>query len=51
VVVGGIVPEAQRVELEQMGVTGVFTPGTSLADIVAYIRQGVPDERSYREAP
>jgi methylmalonyl-CoA mutase, C-terminal domain len=51
VVVGGIVPEAQRAELEQMGVTGVFTPGTSLADIVAYIRQGVPDERSYREAP
>lgn len=46
-VVGGIVPEPQRAELAEMGVTGVFTPGASLGDIVAFIRAGVPRERSY----
>jgi len=49
-VVGGIVPEPARAELQGMGVTGVFTPGTSLAEIVRFIRDNVPHERSYREA-
>jgi methylmalonyl-CoA mutase C-terminal domain/subunit len=51
VVVGGIVPDAQRAELAAMGVEGVFTPGTALSAIVDHIRGGVPQERSYREAP
>lgn len=48
-VVGGIVQDAARTELNQMGVQGVFTPGTSLAQIVEFIRNSVPQERSYQE--
>ena len=49
-VVGGIVAEPARVELKEMGVTGVFSPGTSLKEIVTFIRNSVPQERSYKEA-
>lgn len=35
VVVGGIIPDADVVALREMGVAEVFTPGASLADIVA----------------
>lgn len=48
-VVGGIVAEPARAELEKLGVTGVFTPGTSLKEIVTFIRKNVPQERSYQE--
>lgn len=50
-VVGGIVQDAARAELKELGVEGVFTPGTSLSAIVDYIRNSVPQERSYQEAP
>jgi methylmalonyl-CoA mutase C-terminal domain/subunit len=50
-VVGGIVQDAARAELKEMGVEGVFTPGASLANIVEYIRNSVPGERSYQESP
>lgn len=49
-VVGGIVPEPARAELQAMGVTGVFTPGTSLGAIVSFIRDNVRLERSYGES-
>ena len=49
-VVGGIVSAPARAELAEIGVTGVFTPGTSLHDIVTFIRNNVPEERSYQEA-
>jgi methylmalonyl-CoA mutase C-terminal domain/subunit len=49
-VVGGIVQEAAGAELREMGIEGVFTPGTSLTTIVEFIRNGVPQERSYGEA-
>lgn len=49
-VVGGIVPVPARAELAEIGVTGVFTPGTSLHEIVSFIRANVPEERSYQEA-
>jgi methylmalonyl-CoA mutase C-terminal domain/subunit len=49
-VVGGIVPEPVRAELAEVGVRGVFTPGTSLTQIVSFIRDSVPQERSYQEA-
>jgi methylmalonyl-CoA mutase cobalamin-binding domain/chain len=39
VLVGGIVPEADVPKLQQMGVARVFGPGTSLDDIVAFLRQ------------
>ena len=48
-VVGGIVQDAARAELKELGVEGVFTPGTSLSAIVDYIRNSVPQERSYQE--
>lgn len=51
VVVGGIVQDAARAELKELGVEGVFTPGTSLTKIVDYIRSAVPQERSYGGAP
>ena len=39
VLVGGIIPESDIPELLQMGVAKVFGPGTSLEDIVAFLRQ------------
>jgi methylmalonyl-CoA mutase cobalamin-binding domain/chain len=44
VMVGGIVPEADVPKLQAMGVARVFGPGTSLDDIVAFLREP-------REAP
>ena len=38
VMVGGIIPEADIPPLHEMGVSRVFGPGTSLDDIVAYLR-------------
>lgn len=49
-VVGGIVPEPARAELQELGVQGVFTPGTPLTRIIDFIRDGVPQERSYQGA-
>jgi methylmalonyl-CoA mutase cobalamin-binding domain/chain len=39
VLVGGIIPESDIPELMKMGVAKVFGPGTSLEDIVAFLRQ------------
>ena len=46
VVVGGIIPEADRQTLMYLGVSGVFGPGTSTGAIVDFIvsaTQGQPD--------
>ena len=44
VVLGGIVPEADREPLAQIGVSAVFGPGTSTNDIIDYINANVaPD--------
>ncbi len=39
VLVGGIIPEEDIPKLEQMGVAHVFGPGTSMAEIVTFLRQ------------
>ena len=39
VMVGGIIPEADVAKLHALGVSKVFGPGTSLDEIVAYLRQ------------
>jgi methylmalonyl-CoA mutase cobalamin-binding domain/chain len=39
VLVGGIVPEADVPKLTALGVARVFGPGTSMDDIVAFLRQ------------
>ena len=38
VLVGGIVPEADFPKLKEMGVARVFGPGTTLDEIVAFLR-------------
>ena len=37
-VAGGIIPEDDRAELEGMGIRGVFGPGTTTGEIIAFIR-------------
>ena len=39
VLVGGIIPEKDVARLEQMGVAGVFGPGTPLPEIVSFLRE------------
>jgi methylmalonyl-CoA mutase C-terminal domain/subunit len=39
---GGIIPDEDVPELEAMGVAKIFTPGTPLDDIVAWVRDNVP---------
>lgn len=41
VLVGGIIPEADVPKLRELGVAQVFTPGASLDEIAAFIRQQV----------
>ncbi|RJP28376.1 MAG: cobalamin B12-binding domain-containing protein [Actinobacteria bacterium] len=36
---GGIIPEEDAAELKCMGVAGIFTPGTSISDIVAFLEE------------
>ena len=45
VMVGGIIPEADVSKLEQLGVARIFGPGTSLDDIVAFLKQA-PEPKS-----
>jgi methylmalonyl-CoA mutase C-terminal domain/subunit len=42
VVVGGIIPAVARRKLEEMGVAGIFLPGTPMQSIVDFINQNVP---------
>ncbi len=39
VMVGGIIPEADVPKLQEMGVARVFGPGTSLDEIVTFLRE------------
>ena len=38
---GGIIPEADRALLAEMGVAQVFTPGSTMAEIVDWVRTNV----------
>lgn len=42
-IVGGIVPEADREALANLGVSGVFGPGTSTTTIVEFINDTIKD--------
>jgi methylmalonyl-CoA mutase C-terminal domain/subunit len=44
---GGIIPEADIKELNEMGVGKLFPPGTTTADIADYIRTWVNEHRSF----
>ena len=43
VIAGGIIPEADRPALEDMGVRAIFGPGTPTSEIVAAIRVATSD--------
>jgi methylmalonyl-CoA mutase C-terminal domain/subunit len=49
VVVGGIIPDADVPKLNDIGIRGIFQPGTPMQEIVDFItghaREGVPSER------
>jgi methylmalonyl-CoA mutase C-terminal domain/subunit len=45
-VVGGIVPVESRGELNELGVKGIFGPGSPIAEIITYIRDNVAKERA-----
>jgi methylmalonyl-CoA mutase C-terminal domain/subunit len=45
-VVGGIVTKEAKVELQQLGVEGIFGPGASLAEIIDYVHTNVPQLRA-----
>jgi methylmalonyl-CoA mutase C-terminal domain/subunit len=46
-VVGGIVPPPVRDELNTLGITGLFGPGSSLTDITSFINENVNLDRTY----
>src|SRR3989338_648022 len=41
VILGGIVPEEDFVKLKKLGVKKIFTPGTSLQEIVSYVQTSI----------
>lgn len=41
---GGIIPDDDIVELKKLGVAEIFTPGTPLQEIVAFLRERFPEE-------
>jgi methylmalonyl-CoA mutase C-terminal domain/subunit len=43
---GGIIPQADRAPLSEMGVAAVFTPGSSMAEVVDWVRANVRPPRT-----
>lgn len=43
---GGIIPDSDRIELEKIGVSKLFSPGSSIEEIVKWIKIGVKNRRS-----
>ena len=44
---GGIIPEEDREALQEMGVGGLFPPGTKMTEIVEYITEWVSEHRDF----
>ena len=42
VIVGGIIPDEDRPELEAAGVDAIFGPGTPMAETIEFIEENVP---------
>src|SRR5262245_11439149 len=51
VLVGGIIPDADVPVLKEMGVAGVFRPGTPMQDIIDFINTRRSAERSGVQSP
>ncbi len=45
-IVGGIIPPQDIPKLKEMGVDGIFVPGSSLDEIVEFIKKRVKEKRS-----
>jgi len=45
VVGGGIIPEEDKPKLLKLGITGLYGPGSSFADIIEHVRERVRKER------
>ncbi len=41
VLVGGIIPDQDVAQLKQLGVSGIFQPGTAMDEIIQFIRQNI----------
>ncbi|MFC1848095.1 cobalamin B12-binding domain-containing protein [Chloroflexota bacterium] len=46
VLAGGIIPEEDHPAMRQMGIEGVFGPGTSTSDIADFIRKAISEKRA-----
>jgi methylmalonyl-CoA mutase C-terminal domain/subunit len=46
---GGIIPKEEMEELEKMGVGKLFGPGTSMNDIVDYLKKELPKRKRKQE--
>jgi len=46
VLAGGIIPEEDHTALRQMGIEGIFGPGTSTNDIADFIKKAVADKKA-----
>ncbi|MFO7832855.1 MAG: cobalamin B12-binding domain-containing protein [Halohasta sp.] len=44
ILVGGIIPEEDKPELEEAGVDAIFGPGTSIEETVAFVREHAGSE-------
>lgn len=42
VIVGGIIPDEDRADLEAAGVDAIFGPGTPMADTISFIESNAP---------
>jgi methylmalonyl-CoA mutase C-terminal domain/subunit len=45
VLVGGIIPDEDEAKLKEMGVAEVFGPGASMDEMIAFVRDHVPERR------
>ncbi len=46
VLAGGIIPEEDHPAMREMGIEGVFGPGTSTSDIADFIRKAISEKRA-----
>ena len=44
VIAGGIIPESDRNELSDLGISSIFGPGTTTGDIIEFIEGNAPDD-------
>jgi methylmalonyl-CoA mutase C-terminal domain/subunit len=45
IILGGIIPEEDRAELEELGVAAIFGPGTPMQETVEFVREHAPERR------